>query len=170
MTRPHHAHPLRNLVAQRLYGLYCGYEDLNDHDRLRHDPLMQTAAGKVEELGSSPTFSRLETGARRADIVALNRVLVEQFVAAQARPPRELILDVDASHVPLHGDQRTLYTEGFNRFVTSTIAPVATGRSDRCRAALAPAEKQRLGTAHETSGLGPTPADSHASAADTSRA
>ncbi len=47
-------HPLRDLIAQRLYGLCCGYEDLNDHDRLRHDPLMQTAVGKVEELASWP--------------------------------------------------------------------------------------------------------------------
>ncbi|MBK7813708.1 MAG: transposase [Rhodocyclaceae bacterium] len=47
-------HPLRDLIAQRLYGLCCGYEDLNDHDRLRHDPLMQTAVGKGEELASWP--------------------------------------------------------------------------------------------------------------------
>ena len=56
------------LIAQRLYGLCCGYEDLNDHARLRHDPLMQTAVGTVSELGSSPTLSRLET--RRADVPA----------------------------------------------------------------------------------------------------
>ena len=59
-------HTLRELVAQRLYGLVCGYEDLNDHDRLRHDPLMQTAVGKDTELGSSPTLSRLETRATHA--------------------------------------------------------------------------------------------------------
>src|SRR5690606_42037584 len=74
-------HPLRDLIAQRLYGLCCGYEDLNDHDRLRHDPLLQTAVGKVTALTSSPTLSRLETRATRADVVALNRVLVEQFIA-----------------------------------------------------------------------------------------
>lgn len=96
-------HSLRDLVAQRLYGLCCGYEDLNDHDRLRHDPLLQTALGKVTALASSLTFSRLETRATRADVVALNRVLLEQFIAGQSRAPRELILDVDASDVPLHG-------------------------------------------------------------------
>lgn len=106
-------HPLRDLIAQRLYGLCCGYEDLNDHDRLRLDPLMQTAVGKVDELASSPTFSRLETRATRADIVALNRVLVEQFIAAQAQPPRELILDVDASDVPLHGEQERSQFHGY---------------------------------------------------------
>jgi hypothetical protein len=98
-------HSLRDLVAQRLYGLCCGYEDLNDHERLRHDPLMQTAVGKVTGLASAPTFSRLETGATRADVVAFNRVLIEQFVASHRKAPAELILDIDASDVPLHGDQ-----------------------------------------------------------------
>jgi len=98
-------HALRDLVAQRLYGLACGYEDLNDHTQLRSDPLMQTAVGKDAELGSSPTLSRLETRATRADIVALNRVLVEQFIASHDTAPAELILDVDASDIPLHGDQ-----------------------------------------------------------------
>lgn len=98
-------HTLRDLVAQRLYGLCCGYEDLNDHDRLRHDTLIQTAVGKTTELASSPTFSRLETGVTRADCIALNRVLVDQFVASHPTPPEELVLDFDASDVPLHGDQ-----------------------------------------------------------------
>ncbi len=106
-------HPLRDLVAQRLYGLCCGYEDLNDHDVLRHDPLMQTAVGKVEELASAPTFSRLETRATRADIVALNQVLVEQFIAAQGKMPHELILDIDASDVPLHGEQELSQFHGY---------------------------------------------------------
>lgn len=106
-------HPLRDLIAQRLYGLCCGYEDLNDHDVLRHDPLMQTAVGKVEALASSPTFSRLETGATRADVMALNRVLIEQFIAAQETAPSELILDVDASDVPLHGDQERSQFHGY---------------------------------------------------------
>ena len=106
-------HPLRDLVAQRLYGLCCGYEDLNDHDVLRHDPLMQTAVGRIDDLASSPTFSRLETRATRADVMALNRVLVEQFIAAQTVAPQELTLDVDASDVPLHGDQELSQFHGY---------------------------------------------------------
>jgi len=74
---------------------------------------MQTAVGKVEELASSPTFSRLETRATRADVMALNRVLVEQFIAAQKHAPHELILDVDASDVPLHGDQERSRFHGY---------------------------------------------------------
>jgi hypothetical protein len=106
-------HTLHDLVAQRLYGLCCGYEDLNDHDRLRYDPLLQTAVGKVTELASSPTLSRLEIRATRADVIALNRVLVEPFIASQPRAPRELILDVDASDVPLHGDQELAPFHGY---------------------------------------------------------
>ena len=53
-------HRLRDLLAQRLYGLCCGYEDLNDHKTLRDDVLMQTAVGRDEPLASAPTFSRLE--------------------------------------------------------------------------------------------------------------
>ncbi|HSN23111.1 MAG TPA: IS1380 family transposase [Methylomicrobium sp.] len=106
-------HPLRDMIAQRLYGLCCGYEDLNDHDRLRHDPLLQTAVGKAEVLASSPTFSRLENRASRADLLALNQVLVEQFIAAHAKAPAELILDIDASDVPLHGDQELSEFHGY---------------------------------------------------------
>lgn len=98
-------HELRDLVAQRLYGLCCGYEDLNDHAALREDPLMQTAVGTNESLGSSPTLCRMERRASRADVVAINRVLVEQFIASHAAPPAELVLDVDASDIPLHGEQ-----------------------------------------------------------------
>lgn len=66
---------------------------------------MQTAVGRDEELGSSPTLCRLEKRATRSDVVALNRVLVEQFIASHSRAPEELVLDVDASDIPLHGDQ-----------------------------------------------------------------
>jgi hypothetical protein len=98
-------HSLRDLLAQRIYGLCCGYEDLNDHDILRDDLLMQTAVGRVEALASSPTLSRLETRATRAQAVALHGVLVEQFIASHRVAPAELVLDIDASDVPLHGTQ-----------------------------------------------------------------
>jgi hypothetical protein len=98
-------HRLRDLLAQRLYGLCCGYEDLNDHDTLRGDLLMQTAVGRAEPLASAPTLCRLEARATRAQAVALHGVLIEQFIAGQPTPPAELVLDIDASDVPLHGRQ-----------------------------------------------------------------
>lgn len=98
-------HRLRDLIAQRLYGLCCGYEDLNDHDVLRADLLMQTAVGRDGALASSPTLCRLETGATRTQVGRLHTVLIEQFIASHRRAPKELVLDIDASDVPLHGAQ-----------------------------------------------------------------
>jgi hypothetical protein len=98
-------HGLRDLLAQRLYGLCCGYEDLNDHKALRGDVLMQTAVGRDQMLASAPTFSRLENRATRAQAWALHGVLIDQFIASHEQPPEELVLDIDASDVPLHGEQ-----------------------------------------------------------------
>ncbi|HWI12375.1 MAG TPA: IS1380 family transposase [Burkholderiaceae bacterium] len=98
-------HGLRDLLAQRLYALCCGYEDLNDHKTLRDDVLMQTAVGRDAALASAPTFSRLENRATRAQAWALHGVLIEQFIASHEEPPEELVLDIDASDVPLHGEQ-----------------------------------------------------------------
>lgn len=98
-------HKLRDLLAQRLYGLCCGYEDLNDHKALRGDTLMQTAVGRDQALASAPTFSRLENRATRAQALALHGVLVDQFIASHDTAPSELVLDIDASDVPLHGEQ-----------------------------------------------------------------
>jgi len=106
-------HELRDLLAQRIYGLCQGYEDLNDHDRLRRDTLMQTAVGVMQPLASSPTLCRLETAATRAQAVALHRVLVEQFIASFEEAPTELVLDLDASDVPLHGEQELREFHGY---------------------------------------------------------
>jgi hypothetical protein len=96
---------MRSLLAQRVYGLCCGWEDVSDHNALRHDLAVQTAVGRDEELASAPTLSRLENSATMAHAVALNRVLLEQFIASRGERPDELVLDIDATHVPLHGQQ-----------------------------------------------------------------
>lgn len=106
-------HSLRTLLAQRIYGLCCGYEDQNDHGRLREDLVMQTAVGADEALASAPTLSRLETRATRAQAWALHEVLIEQFIASHERAPSGLVLDVDASDVPLHGQQELREFHGY---------------------------------------------------------
>ncbi len=98
-------HELADLIAQRVYALCCGYEDLNDHKALRSDLLMQTAVGRDTALASAPTFSRLESRATRAQAWALHEVLASQFIASHRTAPTELVLDIDASDVPLHGNQ-----------------------------------------------------------------
>lgn len=107
------AHSMRDLLAQRIYGLCCGWEDVCDHNVLRRDLALQTAVGRVEELASAPTLSRLETSSTRAHAAALNGVLLDQFIASKAGRPKELVLDIDATHMPLHGAQEKAY---FHRY------------------------------------------------------
>jgi hypothetical protein len=106
-------HSVRDMLAQRIYGLCCGWEDVCDHNVLRCDLALQTAVGRIDELASAPTLSRLETAATRAHAAALHGVLLDQFIASHAQPPRELILDIDATHVPLHGAQEKAH---FHRY------------------------------------------------------
>ena len=100
-------------LRQRLYGLALGYEDLNDHDELRHDLALQTAVDRVIPLASAPTLCRFEHWADRATAVALNRVLIEQFIASFAAPPAEIVLDFDATDVPVHGRQEGRFFHGY---------------------------------------------------------
>jgi hypothetical protein len=98
-------HAQVDLIRQRIYGLCVGYEDLNDHDRLRHDLAWQTAVERDEPLGSSPTLCRLEKrfGAKAA--WKFHQVLLDQFVKSHPEPPEELILDFDATDDRVHGLQ-----------------------------------------------------------------
>lgn len=98
-------HSVRDMLAQRIYALCCGWEDVCDHNVLRRDLVLQTAVGRADDLASAPTLSRLETAATAEQAAALQGVLIEQFIAAHAKAPQELVLDIDATHVPLHGAQ-----------------------------------------------------------------
>lgn len=101
------------LLRQRIFALACGYEDLNDHDRMRHDTLLQTAVGQDHELASSSTLCRLEQRMDREGAVQIHQVLVEQFIRSFKTPPKQLILDFDATDNPVHGDQVGKYFSGF---------------------------------------------------------
>lgn len=94
-------HTQRTLLAQRIFGIALGYEDLNDHHGLRHDPLFQmvTECGVQDDqpLASSPTLCRLENRVDRASLTAMAAVLVDTFIGSFPQPPEELILDVDAA-------------------------------------------------------------------------
>jgi hypothetical protein len=98
-------HSVQTLLAQRIYGLCLGWSDVCDHNVLRNDLVLQTAVGRAEPLGSAPTLSRLETSATSEHAAALHEVLMRQFIASHVKAPKELVLDVDATHVPLHGEQ-----------------------------------------------------------------
>jgi hypothetical protein len=107
------AHSMRDLLAQRIYGLCCGWEDVCDHNVLRRDLALQTAVGRADDLASAPTLSRLETSSTRAQAAALHGVLLDQFIASKDKRPKELVLDIDATHVPLHGAQEKAH---FHRY------------------------------------------------------
>ncbi len=106
-------HSIRTFLRQRIYALALGYEDLNDHQELRHDPALQTAAAQVENLASPSTLSRFEQRFGRQEAVALHKILFDQFVQAHPRPPKRLILDFDATDTPLHGEQQGRYYNGY---------------------------------------------------------
>lgn len=108
-------HSLGSMLAQRVYGLCQGWCDVSDHNALRADLAMQTAVGRDQALASAPTLSRLETGATPAQAWALHGVLLQQFIASQRTgpAPRELVLDIDATHVPLHGQQERGFFHGY---------------------------------------------------------
>lgn len=106
-------HSLRDLLRQRIYGLAQGWEDLNDHQRLRTDTALQTAVGREDELASASTLCRLENRAARHTTRLMHRVLVETFIQSFKSAPEELILDFDATDDAVHGNQEGRFFHGY---------------------------------------------------------
>ena len=122
-------HAVETLVAQRIHGIALGYEDLNDHDELRHDPVLGLVSGKLEAkrsdcaaLAGKSTLNRLEHAPRTEDDryrklsldeEAMKRLFVSLFLKAHATPPERIILDLDATDDPIHGDQEGRYFHGY---------------------------------------------------------
>lgn len=105
------------LLRQRLYQIVAGYEDANDADRLRHDPLLQIVADQPlgQALGSQPTLSRWENAPSARDLVRLNDALLEQFVRLcgdQVRQRGQILLDIDSTDDPTHGQQQLSFFNG----------------------------------------------------------
>ena len=108
-------HTTRDIIRQRVYGLILGHEDLNDHKRLRLDPALQAAAMRDREMASPSTLCRFERRSSPAEALALHGVLLDQFVAAHPVAPRRVVLDFDATDVPLHGMQEGRHWHGHYR-------------------------------------------------------
>lgn len=106
-------HRMDELLRQRVYALVQGYEDLNDHDRLRHDLALQTVLGKDQPGASSPTLCRLEQRADRKVAGAIHGVILDRFIASFAMVPTELVLDFDATDDPVHGNQEGRSFHGY---------------------------------------------------------
>ena len=120
-------HGLGEMLAQRIYGLALGYEDLNDHEELRSDPLLALLAGKREvgePLAGKSTLNRLELTPAGSPLTeryhkitysaeAIDALLVEIFLEAHRKPPTEIVLDLDATDTPLHGRQEGRFFHGY---------------------------------------------------------
>jgi hypothetical protein len=103
-------HPLRDLLAQRIYQLASGYADANDANSLRRDPLFKLGVERspldpTQDLASAPTLSRLEHQIDRKDLYRLTRAFVDAFIASYAEPPPAIVLDLDHSDDPTYGQQ-----------------------------------------------------------------
>jgi DDE family transposase len=121
-------HSVSTLVGQRVHGIALGYEDLVDHDTLRHDPVMAVLAGKLgahradcAPLAGKSTLNRLELSRPvatryhkiRYEAGAIEKLFVDLFVEAHQAPPKQIILDLDATDDPLHGTQEGRFFHGY---------------------------------------------------------
>jgi hypothetical protein len=116
-------HPLTEMLSQRIYGLALGYEDLNDHEQLRSDPLLGLLSGKRkldEPLAGKSTLNRLELTGRSGryhkisySAEVLDRLLADLFIESHATPPTQIVLDLDATDIPLYGHQPERFFHGY---------------------------------------------------------
>jgi hypothetical protein len=121
-------HEVATLVGQRVYGIALGYEDLVDHDQLRHDPVLAALGGKLAArrsdcaaLAGKSTLNRLELGRLEPtryhrighDGAAIERLFVDLFVEAHTAAPAEIVLDLDATDDPVHGEQEGRFFHGY---------------------------------------------------------
>jgi Transposase DDE domain group 1 len=116
-------HQLSEMLSQRIYGLALGYEDLNDHEQLRTDPLLGLLSGKgklEKPLAGKSTLNRLELVGRTGryhkigySAESIDRLLVDLYLESQATPPDEIVLDLDATDIPLYGHQPERFFHGY---------------------------------------------------------
>jgi hypothetical protein len=109
-------HTVLEMLRARLYGILAGYEDQNDHDALRSEAVFKLVAGRLPtdpDLASQPTLSRFENSINIPSLKRLRDVLIDQFIAAFATPPRHLLFDLDAVDDPAHGQQQLVLFHGY---------------------------------------------------------
>jgi hypothetical protein len=121
-------HKVATLVGQRVFGIALGYEDLNDHDTLRHDPVMAVLAGKLEArredcapVAGKSTLNRMERSRLEPtryhkishNPVAIKKLMVDLFLESRDQAPNQIILDLDSTDDPVHGDQEGRFFHGY---------------------------------------------------------
>lgn len=111
-------HSLYQLVSQRVYQLVGGYEDANDSNQLRHDPIYKIACGRLplaeeELLASQPTMTRLENQVSEREVAVMRSRMVEGFIKRYKQAPQEIVLDIDGWDDPTHGEQQLSFFHGY---------------------------------------------------------
>ena len=102
-------HQFLDLLKQRIFQIACGYEDGNDSNELRDDPIMKIACERLpddEALASQPTISRFENGLTRTDLYRISEVFVDVFIRSYSKPPEGIIVDIDDTDDLTHGRQQ----------------------------------------------------------------
>jgi hypothetical protein len=110
-------HTFLEMVRSRIYGILAGYEDQNDHDTLRADPVFKLISDRSpadHDLASQPTLSRFENAISIKSLKRLRDVFLDQFIASFDTPPRHLTFDLDAVDDPAHGQQQLTFWHGYN--------------------------------------------------------
>lgn len=112
-------HPRLEQLRQRIYQIACGYEDCNDADFLRSDPALKIALGRLPEsdqdLSSQPTLSRFENAAGERELKRLNGQLLRTYLETRAKPAGRIVIDLDSTDDPTHGQQAFSFYHGFYR-------------------------------------------------------
>ena len=110
-------HGISEMLAQRIFAIACGYEDCNDFDDLSRDPALKVAVGRLphtgHDLASQPTLSRFENSVGRSELYRMSEVLVDLFVEGRDEAPVWVIIDVDATDDPTHGQQQLTGFHGY---------------------------------------------------------
>jgi len=111
-------HTLHQLVSQRVYQLVGGYEDANDSNFLRHDPIFKIACERIpiknqEMLASQPTMTRLENHVNKTEVSKMRSQMVDGFISSYKEAPKEIVLDIDGWADPTHGQQQLSFFHGY---------------------------------------------------------
>jgi Transposase DDE domain group 1/Protein of unknown function (DUF763) len=160
-------HTVATMIGQRVFGIALGYEDVVDHDELRYDPIMAVLADKLTAkrkncapVAGKSTLNRLELGREEStlyhkishDPLAIEAAFVDLFIDAHTRPPRQIILDLDAADLPLHGGHVPKWLAGRMTRLGTTISEAIVHHYGRLRRFAHPFWFQSFGA---VSGLAP---------------
>jgi hypothetical protein len=124
-------HQIVHLLSQRVFQIAAGYEDANDSDSLKEDPILKLACEKDDSLASQPTISRFENAPSRSTLYRIGAALVDAFIASYDTPPKAIILDLDDTDDPTHGNQQLSLFNAYHDCYCYTPLHIYEGKSGK---------------------------------------